>query len=182
MIKIFLQNLSASEFKESNFTNHRQARIQKIFPGGVQPSRITVENGELSTCWLTSFSLSLSLSLLFRSDQAWPWPWWRVSSARGVCVTLLYIIFGPEEYYLSILFNNFCFIILLICRVIVQKFFKIFCYKNTAVCGQIHWGLLPCYLAISRVYRALVNAWGVDRSRKCYVITIHTPVSVSVKG
>ena len=43
MIKIFLQNLSASEFKKSNFTNHRQARIQKIFPGGVQPSRITVE-------------------------------------------------------------------------------------------------------------------------------------------
>ena len=140
------------------------------------------ENGELSTCWLTSLLewITLSLSLLFRSDQAWPWPWWRVSSARGVCVTLLSIILGPEEYYLSILFNNFCFIILLICRVIVQKFFKIFCYKNTAGCGQIHWGLLPCYLAISRVYRALVNAWGVDWSRKCYVITIHTPVSVSV--
>ena len=43
MIKIFLQNLSASKFKEWTLQ--------------------TTENGELSTCWLIWISLSLSLSL-----------------------------------------------------------------------------------------------------------------------
>ena len=30
MIKIFLQNVSASKFKESNFTNHRERRIADL--------------------------------------------------------------------------------------------------------------------------------------------------------
>ena len=30
MIKIFLQNLSASKFKKSNFTNHRERRIVNL--------------------------------------------------------------------------------------------------------------------------------------------------------
>ena len=71
MIKIFLQNLSASKFKKSNFTNHRERRIVNL---------------------LINKFIGMNEFLSFSSDQAWPWPWWRVSCARGVCVTMPSII------------------------------------------------------------------------------------------
>ena len=48
MIKIFLQNLSASKFKESNFTNHRERGIVDLL---------------INKFIGMNFSLSLSLSL-----------------------------------------------------------------------------------------------------------------------
>ena len=48
MIKIFLQNLSASKFKESNFTNHRERGIVDLL---------------INRFIGMNFSLSLSLSL-----------------------------------------------------------------------------------------------------------------------
>ena len=57
MIKIFLQILIASKFKESNFTNHWERGIVDLL---------------INKFIGINFSLSLSLSL--SCDQAWPWP------------------------------------------------------------------------------------------------------------
>ena len=98
MIKIFLQNLSASKFKKSNFTNHRERGIVDLY-------------------WNEFLSLSFSRSAVIKPGR---------DHGDEFCVHVEYAIIllmyqGPDMILPLYLFYNFCFIILLICRVILSN-------------------------------------------------------------
>ena len=125
----------------------------------------TTENGEGA------------LFLLF-SDQAWPWPWWRVSFARGVCVTEFYNFVDTSDLMILPL----ClFKFSLICRVITQKYNSL--KSSTIYIWKHNWMWTEALkFATLQIHEFIMRWWMpealIETGRTCYAITINTHVSV----